>query len=134
MFWKKKTSSEELLEYEQGTQRVAFRLQSEAMGPAVAIYNDTLVEIIDISAGGISFECEGRALKETGSIHIELPGHIIRSITLSVEILRITEGIVCHTRFTKIDEETEEKIHQYILFRQIATQRRLRAMKGKSDC
>ena len=134
MFWRKKTSNEELFEYELSTRRGAFRLQSEAMGPAVAIFNDSLVEIIDISAGGISFECKGCKLNDIGTVQIELPGHIIQSINLSVEILRISEETICHTRFTEIDEATEEKIHQYILFRQIATQRRLRSIKGKEGC
>ncbi len=134
MFWKKKTSSIELLDYDVVTRREAFRLQSEAMGPSVAIFNGQLVEIVDISAGGISFECKGCHLKERGTIQIELPGHIIQNITLSVEILRITDQTICHTKYIQIDEEAEEKIHQYILFRQIAALRRQRSMKGKSGC
>lgn len=134
MFWKKKTNDQKLLEYDFDTRRGAFRLQSEAMGPAVAVFNDSLVELTDISAGGISFEYDNIRVGDTGTIQIELPGHVIESITLSLEVLRVTSDRICHCRFTDIDDETEEKIHQYILFRQIAVQRKLRSMKGKTGC
>ncbi len=134
MFWKKKTSKKNLLDYDFNSRRETFRLQSEAMGPAVAIYNDILVEMVDISAGGISFALEKCKKGDSGTIQLELPGHIIQSISLSVEILRVSENKLCHCRFTDIDEETEEMIHQYILFRQIAAQRKRRSIRGKTDC
>ncbi len=133
MFWKKKTNDKELIEYEPDTRREGFRLQSEAMGPTVATYNNNLVEIVDISSGGISFEKKGCRLRESGNIQIELPGQTIQSITLSVEILRISEESICHCRFTSIDAGAEEIIHQYILFRQIAFQRKRKASKEKAD-
>lgn len=134
MCWKKTTDKEALLEYEFSGRRESFRLESEVLCPALGKYKDRLIQIVDISAGGISFECDNCHEGEKGIIQLELPGKIIESVSLPIQILTIIDGIICHCNFTSIDEETKEKIHKFILFRQIAAQRKKRTIKEKSGC
>ena len=126
MFWKKKTSDKDLFEYESSNKRANFRLESEDLGPALATYKSRPAEIIDISAGGISFKCAAGYKGETGFLQLKLPGKVTESISLPTEVVRITDGVICHCKFLGIKSEAEEKIHQYVLFRQIAAKKEQR--------
>lgn len=134
MFWKKTTSSNIFFEYETSDKRASFRLHNEVLGPAIATYKSRIAQIIDISAGGISFECKDCTEGETGDLQLELPGKIIENVLLPTKIIKITDAIICHCKFIKIDTQEEEKIHQYILSRQLAAKRKLRtARENKTD-
>ena len=127
MFWKKITSNKDLIEYESINRRESFRLECEILGPATAAYKGRRARIIDISAGGISFECKNCKEGEIGDLLLELPGKLIENISIPTKIVGITNDITCHCQFTIIDEEATEIIHQYILLRQIAAKRKLRS-------
>ena len=131
MFWKKKTSDKELLEYDSTNRRESFRLECEILGPATAAYKGRGAQVVDISAGGISFECKDCKEGEIGELQLELPGKLIENLTIPTKIIKITNDITCHCEFTIIDEEAIEIIHQYILLRQIAAQRQLRSDTNK---
>ncbi len=131
MFWKKKTSDKELFEYVSSGRRESFRLECEILGPVVATYKGRQAQIVDISAGGISFECNACQDGETGDLQLELPGKRIENVSISIKIIKITNDLICHCKFKKIDSEEIEKIHQYVLFRQIAARRKLKAIKDE---
>ncbi len=133
MFWKKKTNDKELLEYDSSNRRECFRLECEILGPATATYKRRQARIIDISAGGISFECKNCKVGEIGDLQLELPGKRTDNLTLPTKIVTITNNITCHCQFTIIDEEATEIIHQYILLRQIAAKRNFRSESKKRD-
>ena len=132
MFWKKTTSEDKFFEYETSDKRESFRLASEILGPIAATYKNRIAKIIDISAGGISFECTNCHEGETGELRLELPIKTVERISLPIKILKITGQTSCHSKFTKIHSDEEEKIHRYILTQQIAVKRRSRSSK-KND-
>ncbi len=131
MFWKKKTNNKELFEYFSSSRRESFRLESEALGPLIATYKGQTAQIVDISAGGISFECRSCQEGETGDLQLELPGKQIEHVSISIKIIKITNGLICHCEFKTIGTDEAETIHRYILYRQIESRRKLRTIGDK---
>ena len=86
MFWKKRTSNKDLFEYFSSCRRENFRLEFELLGPVIANYKGRAAQIIDISAGGISFECGACQEGETGDLQIELHGKPVENVSISVKI------------------------------------------------
>ena len=131
MFWKKKKTDPEMFTLETKNERKLFRvcpaedkpiMIAFALGPAEdkpTIHNlkEMRVRVIDISAGGLSFKNRGFREKESYPITFDLPGHAT-TISTALEIICISEEGICHSRFNRLEEETSDKIHEYVLERQ----------------
>lgn len=129
MFWKKTTSDFPSVEYETSDKRESFRLTAEIFGPVTATYKKREAQIINISAGGISFVCHNCYEGETGELHLKLPIKKVEHVSLPTKVIKITNETTCHCKFTEISSDEEEKIHQYVLLRQVEATRKSRTEK-----
>lgn len=134
MFWKKKTSDTPTVEYESSSRRESFRIDPADIAPVFACFGKHRVRVTDISAGGISFECESCSVGQVDTIRIDLPGIMPVSITARAEIVRLSEEIICHSRFTEIDDEAVETLHRFILHYQVTTLRDNQKSPSRKPC
>ena len=123
MFWKEKNSDKNLIEYESLNRRASFRYHLNEPAPVVFQLGHQMVELIEISAGGLSFKKDGFYIGESHPVEIILPGKRTVKVTAVLEILAIVNKTQCHAAFTKIDEDVIEEIHKYILEQQKETLR-----------
>lgn len=126
MFWKKKTSEKELIEYDNDNQRESFRLDTDESRPVFAQFGGHQVRMLNISAGGVAFEFKKGNVGEHQNIQVTLPGKQGFSFTALAEIVNITRSEVCHCTLSGLTEAMVENIHQYILHAQIEEQRKKR--------
>lgn len=75
------------------------------------------VEIVDISASGLSFINSGYHAGDRLDISFLLPTRA-NHIDAQIEIVVIDKQGVCHCRFTIVSESNEDAIHHYVLCRQ----------------
>ena len=126
MYWKKKTSDRRLLIYETDNRRDSFRLNPPEDVPVRFRFGEKEHRVIDIGAGGLSFKNSNFSEGDSGLITFRLPGQDT-TISTTLEIRRICEKGFCHCKFTEIEEDAVERIHQYLL----AVQKEiLRSKKG----
>ena len=127
LYWKKKTSDRRLLIYETDNRRDSFRLNPPEDVPVRFRFGEKEHRVIDIGAGGLSFKNSNFSEGDTGLITFSLPGQDT-TISTTLEIRRICEKGFCHCKFTEIEEDAVERIHQYLL----AVQKEiLRSKKGE---
>ena len=134
MFWKKKTSDKDLIEYNNANQRESFRLDTDETQPVYATFGGRQVRMLNISAGGVAFEYDQGREGDIQELHVALPGKKGFSLTAQAEIITTTQSRVCHCKLCGLDEDTVENIHQYVLYAQIREQRKKRSEKGTLHC
>jgi len=93
-------------------------------------WGETEVRIIDISAGGISFQSTAVEVGDSQPVNFYLPG-THKTVSLTLEVVQIDDRNICHCRFTGAEEESVEHVHQYVLYRQkeIISEERKRVKK-----
>jgi len=127
LYWKKKTNDRRLLIYETDNRRDSFRLNPPEDVPVRFRFGEKEHRVIDIGAGGLSFKNSNFSEGDSGLITLRLPGQDT-TISTTLEIRRICEKGFCHCKFTEIEEDAVERIHQYLL----AVQKEiLRSKKGE---
>ena len=115
MFWKKKNKPEKQLKVPEEA-RQSYRIAPDPEDPLFLNLDGNLLEIVEISSGGLAFKNQG--LKENSSYMIDfvLPtGGIIKT---RIKILRIDDEDVCRCNFLDLDVESEDALHRYVLVRQ----------------
>lgn len=129
MFWKKKTSDKDLVEYDNDNKRESFRLDTHEDSPVYAVFGNHKVLMKNISAGGVAFVFDQGHKGMKREITIFLPGRKGMILTAQAEIINVTRKNVCHCALSGLSETTVEQLHQYILYAQIHEQRKKRSAK-----
>ncbi len=114
MYWKKKVSDRRLFTFEIDNRREAFRLNPLEDEPVAFRFGEKEHIVVDIGAGGLSFKNSNFSEGDSGLITFRLPGQGT-TISTTLEIQRICEKGICHCKFTEIEEDAVERIHQYLL-------------------
>ena len=117
MFWKRKKNNSEFFSCEADDRRASFRVCPSEDEPIVFKSGAKGVKVLDISAGGLSFENSDFVEGDSLVVEFALPGQNM-TIAAMLEILSICGQNICHCRFEKIEETAVEEIHQYVLARQ----------------
>ena len=117
MFWKRKRNDSEMFSYKTDDRRTFFRVCPSEEEPMVFQFGEKKVRVINISAGGLSFNNNDFSVKETHPVDFDLPGQDSKISTV-LEIVGIDQKNICHCRFKGIEEDAVEEIHQYVLIRQ----------------
>ena len=97
-------------------------------------FGGELVEVMDISAGGLACLCGSARVGEIRPVRIVLPGET-EVITGRVEIMTVTDDQVCHGRFVDLSPEHTDALHQYALLvqkRELQEQAKRRAKTNQS--
>lgn len=118
MFWKKKKPAIDTLIYEPEKQRHSFRYKFKKDKGFWIFFNERSIEVLDISAGGISFANQGFKELDHGSIKftLDIPDFKFdTTVTAGLRILRIDKDDICHAIFEHCSLEHHELIHKYVL-------------------
>lgn len=127
MFWKKKTYDAPLVEHENETnRRMSFRLDTDVDNLIFATFGTHRVLMRNISAGGLSFDWNPGRIGDRQPVHLTLPGRKGFYFSAEAEILTRSEPDTCHCRFVDLNDELEEKLHQYVHHAQLFRLRRKR--------
>jgi hypothetical protein len=94
----------------------------------VARVADQVVEVIDVSAGGLAFRSSEVTVGRVYSVRVELP-HGNPVVAGNIEILSVDDQAACHGRFLELTENMTEALHQYVLEAQKAALREKRDIK-----
>jgi hypothetical protein len=118
LFWKKKTknTNEGRLFKAPPTDRGAFRVYPSKENPVNIKVGDNKLIVIDISAGGISFNNNNFKNGATYPLEIILPEK--EPITVETTIHKIDDKNICRCSIVGLSEYQEDQIHSYILARQ----------------
>ncbi len=115
MFWKKKNKKEEKLKAPKEA-RQAYRVAPDSENPLFLNLDGISMEIVEVSSGGLAFKNQGFKAGSAYMIDFVLPtGGIINT---RIKILRIDEEDICRCNFIKLDVQSEEALHRYVLVRQ----------------
>jgi hypothetical protein len=115
LFWKKKNKPEKQLDAPEEA-RQSYRIAPDPEDPLFLNLDGNLLEIVEISSGGLAFKNQG--LKENSSYMVDfvLPtGGVIKT---RIKILRIDAEDVCRCSFLDLDAQSEDSLHHYVLVRQ----------------
>ncbi|MDY0220785.1 MAG: PilZ domain-containing protein [Desulfobacterium sp.] len=126
MFWKKKQSRTDTLIHDTGDkesqdQRDAFRYTFTSSHTLGMRFCNKDVELIDISAGGLSFKDNGFNQGDRDRVSLLLwDGGLPFEYLLSIEILilSIDGSKICHCRFEDPEKDQTEAIHRFLLIKQ----------------
>ncbi len=103
--------------YETDCRRKAFRLCPTEADPIIINFKGKNVSLIEISAGGTSFNNRGFKKGDSQNVHFSLEGQPL-PVTALLEVVGIADTDICHCRFKEMDTESEETIHKYVLHMQ----------------
>jgi len=117
LFWKDKQNSSEIFSYESNDRRTYFRIYPAENEPVFFLLGGKKVQVIDISAGGLSFKAKDLKMGDFLSVEFVLP-HQNASVSALLKIKSIDRRNICHCRFNELGEDEIEAIHQYVLIRQ----------------
>ena len=118
MFWKKKNDKPKSLIETDDEVRGAFRVQPLPKQPIPFLFMGKKIEVMDISAGGISFKNDNFPEGKIENVKFKLPGSPI-VIETQLEIVRIiNDKNICCSQFVDLRPEEEDQIAQYVLERQ----------------
>ena len=120
MFWKNKLTESEIIFYESKERWKHFRVYPAKSAPIFLIYNAEQAQVINISAGGLSFK--GKSLKKGDSLLVEfkLP-HQHKPISPLLVVKKVDRKKVCHCHFKEIGAEDSEAIHRMTSFCRVRT-------------
>ena len=110
-----------MLIHETPDKREAFRYLFVRPGPPVIVFCGRPVELIDISAGGVSFNDQGFTPGDSDRITLHLEDGEIRfnyTLCIVIEILSIDQNKICHCLFKAPDAQQTEAIHRFLLLKQ----------------
>ena len=126
MFWRKNKKIKELFVYESCNFRSSYRVSPSEEEPVVLVVRGKKPKVVDIGAGGISFQNTNLAVQDEEEVEITLPdrGTII---TTTINVVRISDEGLAHTAFKDIAANDSEAIHRYMLYRQKQELREKRA-------
>lgn len=110
---------------------MSYRLDTDVNQPIFAEFGQQKVRMRNISAGGVSFDYEQGKIGDKNPIHVTLPGRKGLSFSAQAEILTITHQCTCHCCLSDVSDDTQERIHQYVLQAQVHEQRRKRSNKDR---
>ncbi len=114
MFWKRKINKGPRFVIDSDDQRIYFRVSPPNKLPAKMSVDDHIVEIVDIGAGGVSFNNIGLKKGNKYSAVIRITGY--QSIILAdISIINIDIKDVCHCYFSEILDKDVDAIHKYVL-------------------
>ncbi len=88
------------------------------------------MDLIDISAGGVSFKDQGFAKGERDKITLDLRDPDLRMgqiLSIAIRILDIDARSICHCIFETPSEEQTEAVHRFLLVKQKKEIKRNRA-------
>lgn len=117
MFWKKKNTSIDISVSNSDSRREAFRFTPFDGELFHVVFLGKKLRILDISAGGVSFENKGFKVNDADIIEIDLRefGRLNqRKISLKTRILSIDAKNICHTEFDGISVEQEDLLHHFV--------------------
>jgi len=115
LFWKKKNKKEDKLKPPEEA-RQAYRVAPDSENPLFLNLEGASLEIVEISSGGLAFKNQGFKAGSEHMIDFVLPtGGLIKT---RIQILRIDEEDICRCNFIKLDVDTEDSLHRYVLVRQ----------------
>ncbi len=118
MFWKKKKPETDGISHTSTDSREAFRY---AFKPGTGFdleFKGQQVKVINISAGGLSFENTHFSRLDSAPVHLclDVPNYIGHTdFTVDLKILTIDENNVCHCIFERCTPEDQELLHKYVL-------------------
>lgn len=137
MFWKKKKESESpkketkpagkgIIKSTPAETREAFRIAPLPSDPIELEFSGKIVDVVDISVGGLSFHNDGFELGEQ-EVEFSLPGggHLVQAKLNLIKI--IEDKNLCRCRFINLHPDDEDMISRYVLERQ---KHDLKAKKG----
>jgi len=121
LFWKRKNFSNDISKSlfsldaveHQNEKRTAFRVVPINEYPIRAEFNGHEMEVVDISAAGISCKgsCSGNLKEHFITIHA---GNIITETVIDVDIIQSFEN-GCRLAFKNLSDKTKNQIHLYAL-------------------
>jgi len=120
VFWKKKKEPEKkgFILKSGGEVRGSFRVYPSPDEPIKFKFGGKIVNVSDISAGGLSFKNDHFALGAQEVVSFALPGEETE-INVTLEIVKIIESKnICCCRFVDMRQEDEDAIYDYTLRRQ----------------
>ncbi len=119
MFWKKKKPPFSILNPgETAEKRQSFRYTFREGHGLSMTFSGTKVRLLDLSAGGMSFENHDFSVgvQDMVSLDLEIPCmEFHERICASMTIARIDENGICYACFENPDQNTTELIHRFIL-------------------
>lgn len=120
MFWKPKNSKDDVCkslfslsdEY-QNEKRAAFRVAPIVDYPIVVTFDGHEMEVIDISAAGIS--CKGACSSHPTEDFITIQvNDLIPETTIEVKVVESSQS-GCRLSFKNLSKKTKDQIHMYVL-------------------
>ncbi len=121
MFWKKRQPHTDRLIHETPDKRDAYRYPFALARRPVIEFRNKRVELIDISAGGVSFKDPGFKAADRDRITLHLEDEEIRfkyTLCIVIKILSIDRHKICHCVFETLDGEQTEAVHRFLLLKQ----------------
>ncbi|MCP4117640.1 MAG: PilZ domain-containing protein [Desulfobacteraceae bacterium] len=107
--------------YETDNKREAFRYTPAPPDTMTIDFLDKSIDLIDISAGGVSFRDQGFAKGEQDKISLDLRDTDLKQshvFSIAIRILDIDALEICHCIFENPSEEQVEAIHRFLLVKQ----------------
>ena len=114
---KQKDAVSDMFQFDTRERRESFRIKPSENAPVRLRFNGVQVDVLDISADGLSFKNQMFSQADVSRTCLEIPWGL-PAIPVVLEIIDIDDKDVCHCKFNEIDEEGIEQIHQYVLIRQ----------------
>lgn len=131
MFWKKKKDKKEelpfTLEYDED-QRSYYRVAPKSGEPLFLQTQDKRYAVLDVSAGGVSFEGAGFSPGDSVSGVLSMPEGKA-PIPMVLTVVKVLRERLTAGQFRKIKDEDRERVHQYVLKRQKEELERQRQQK-----
>ena len=90
--------------------RNSFRLKTDA--PLYLYLDNQTVEIVDISAGGVSFRFPKISQGKLLDIEIDLHN---QTFNCKVEVLSVRDGNLCCCNFIDLTEKEVDRLHKFII-------------------
>jgi hypothetical protein len=118
LFWKKKKPEIEFIHHNSDELRNAFRYRFKKGRGLTIRFKGKEVAILDISAGGLSFENQGFQPFDVDTIQLtlDIPNFIGNPLfSVGLRILTIDENHLCRCIFEQCSLEQYELIHKYVL-------------------
>jgi hypothetical protein len=97
--------------------RRAYRINPSTDEPIHVEIQGKLLEVVDISSGGLSIRNEGLPFKQPFDITFRLP-ILEEDVVTKMSLIRPGEENIAHGQFVGLSEEMEDLIHKYVLDRQ----------------
>ena len=119
MCWKKKAKPDPNLKRVKIPEdsRFAYRIHPSELDPIFLESGNLSLVVSDISSGGVSFVSKGQRTNQKLKVRFTLPNHM-EEIFAEIEVLRVSDANICHSRFVGLPPDKEDKIHRYVLERQ----------------